>query len=87
MIFLPDTLTNQNLTLFFVETNLNLKEFFALLNNEDPSTPVYYLQSQNGNLSEDGELSSLSKDIGTGPSFAREFFRENFPYDHVLQSH
>lgn len=57
-----------------LEVEMTLSEFFPLLNNSDLNAPVYYLQSQNGNLSADGELSTLYDDVGEGPSFAREVF-------------
>lgn len=36
------------------------------------SSPVYYLQTQNGNLS--SELALLAADVGEAPAFAREVF-------------
>lgn len=60
-----------------------MKDFLSKLNRPQPSPPldstssdpVYYLQSQNGNLG--GEYEALLKDVGAeGPSFARQFFGE-----------
>ncbi|BGO90725.1 hypothetical protein NBRC10512_000665 [Rhodotorula toruloides] len=62
----------------FVEpatVDMSLGSLFSKL-SEDKETqmgPVYYLQSQNGNLAE--EYAVLQKDVGTdGPAFAREVF-------------
>lgn len=58
---------------------MTLDDLFDVLNcsvTEDNTPPVYYLQSQNGNLSETGDLAALAKDVGPGPSFAREVFGE-----------
>lgn len=58
-----------------------MKDFLSKLDRPHPSPPptttstgpVYYLQSQNGNLG--GEYEALLKDVGAeGPSFAREVF-------------
>lgn len=43
--------------------------------DEAAQRPVFYLQSQNGNLSSTGEYASLLNDVGSeGPSWAREAF-------------
>ncbi|KAL8290299.1 hypothetical protein RQP46_003238 [Phenoliferia psychrophenolica] len=68
----------------FVEpasVDMPLEELFASLNPaESPESstppPVLYLQSQNGNLAESGELHALVDDVGEGPSWAREVFGE-----------
>lgn len=60
--------------------DLSMKDFLAELDCPSPSpppasglNPVYYLQSQNGNLG--GEFEALRDDVGEqGPSFAREVF-------------
>jgi hypothetical protein len=60
---------------------LSMKDFLAKLDPPQPlpppaatsPDPVYYLQSQNGNLG--GEYEVLLEDVGAeGPSFAREVF-------------
>ncbi|KAK4055748.1 hypothetical protein OIV83_000295 [Microbotryomycetes sp. JL201] len=64
---------------YFVEPatiELTMQEFLTKLDQSgdtvDPG-PVYYLQSQNGNLSD--EYESLRQDVGSdGPSFARRVF-------------
>ena len=38
----------------------------------ESTTPVFYLQSQNGNLAD--EYEPLQDDVGAGPAFAREVF-------------
>lgn len=60
---------------------MTLSDLFGLLDRTDdpPGTPVYYLQSQDGNLSKPGDLSALIEDIGerNGPAFAQEVFGES----------
>ncbi|GAA5841377.1 hypothetical protein JCM9279_000631 [Rhodotorula babjevae] len=40
--------------------------------DDEATSPVFYLQSQNGNLA--GEYEPLRDDVGEGPAFAREVF-------------
>lgn len=57
------------------DVNMSLDALFAKLRTgeETATGPVYYLQSQNGNLGE--EYAVLQKDVGMdGPAFAREVF-------------
>jgi hypothetical protein len=62
---------------------MKLSELFSKLKEEEeqgeanPNRPVYYLQTQNGNLSE-GEYAPLLDDVGLeGPSWVREAFGES----------
>jgi hypothetical protein len=60
--------------------NVTIEDLLKLLGRKartssiQDSEPVYYLQSQNGNLSD--ELVDLAEDVGNGngPSFATEMF-------------
>ncbi|GAA5986594.1 hypothetical protein JCM10908_003817 [Rhodotorula pacifica] len=61
------------------EVEMPLSQLLAYLATErdDPesSSPVYYLQSQNGNMAD--EYTALADDAGRdGPAFAREYFGE-----------
>lgn len=60
--------------------DMPLEKLFASLNPvETPNSvppPVLYLQSQNGNLAETGELHPLLDDVGDGPIWARDVFGE-----------
>ncbi|KAK4703976.1 peptidyl-lysine (3S)-dioxygenase / protease, partial [Phenoliferia sp. Uapishka_3] len=66
----------------FVEpasVDMSLEDLFASLNPKRteiniPPPAVHYLQSQNGNLAESGELHPLLEDVGEGPEWAREVF-------------
>lgn len=58
---------------------MTMERLFSLLDGAASSSEeaVYYLQSQNGNLSDNGDLSPLSRDVGKGPSFAEQVFGED----------
>lgn len=60
---------------------MTLSDLFDRLDRSDDvtGTPIYYLQSQDGNLSKAGDLSALIDDIGerNGPSFAQDVFGES----------
>ena len=64
--------------------SMALRELFGSLNQE--SGKVHYLQSQNGNLAEPGDLHPLLADVGDGPSWAREVFGMPSPLRYLWQN-
>ncbi|KAI5479833.1 phospholipase A2 [Pseudohyphozyma bogoriensis] len=67
---------------YFVEPAAAQMTMHELLHSLNPTSssssgPVFYLQSQNGNLSPDGDLHPLAEDVGDGPAFARDIFGES----------
>ncbi|KAM0746507.1 Clavaminate synthase-like protein [Meredithblackwellia eburnea MCA 4105] len=76
----PDGNADSIINDHFVEpasVQMTLDTLFRSFNSTEENGPVYYLQSQNGNLSQEGELHPLLEDVGlSGPSWAAEVFGE-----------
>ncbi|ORY91719.1 cupin-like domain-domain-containing protein [Leucosporidium creatinivorum] len=79
-----DSIVNDEIFVEPATVELSMQDFLSKLDRPQPSPPlsnptadpVYYLQSQNGNLG--GEYEALLRDVGAeGPSFAREVFAQD----------
>lgn len=66
------------------DVKLTMQDFFQQLHEgaKDPTVPVLYLSSQNGNIrgaegDSESEYAPLLDDVGAGPDWAREVFGQS----------